>query len=56
MTFIVNDDGVVYQKGTSARRLEASPGEMKGYSPRFSGWEKVVDQQDEETAANQKTK
>jgi hypothetical protein len=54
MTFIVSDDGVVYQKDLGGTTSGAAM-EIKEYSPNPS-WQKVEDRQDEETADNQKTK
>ena len=54
MTFIVNQDGVVFQKdfGQKTGSLAKT---MKEYNPN-SSWQKAEQQQDEETADNQKTK
>jgi Protein of unknown function (DUF2950) len=53
MTFIVNEDGVVYQKDLGKRTEVLSKG-MKEYNP-DSSWQKAEEQQ-EQPAANQKTK
>jgi hypothetical protein len=53
MTFIVNEDGVVYQKDLG-NKTEALAKAMKEYDPN-SKWQKAEEQQ-EETAGNQKTK
>lgn len=54
MTFIVNDDGIVYQQDLGRTTGDVA-GKMKEYAPN-SKWEKAEDQQEEETADNQKTK
>ena len=51
MTFIVNEDGVVYQKDLG-KKTEVLAKAMKEYNPN-SSWQKVEEQQ-EETAAEQK--
>jgi len=53
MTFIVNEDGVVYQKDLG-RKTDVLAKAMTEYNPK-SGWEKSEDQQ-EEAAAEQQTK
>jgi hypothetical protein len=53
MTFIVNEDGVVYQRDLG-RKTDALAKAMKEYNP-DSNWQKAKEQQ-EETAGNQKTK
>jgi DUF2950 family protein len=53
MTFIVNEDGVVYQKDLG-RKTDALAEAMKEYNPN-SGWRKAEDQA-WETAAAQQTK
>ena len=53
MTFIVNQDGVVYQKDLG-KKTEALAVALVDYNPN-SGWQKA-DEQQEETADNQKTK
>ena len=53
MTFIVTEDGVVYQKDLG-RRTDAFAKAMKEYNP-DSSWQKAEEQQ-EETAGDQKTK
>jgi len=52
MTFIVNQDGVVYQKDLG-RKTEVLAKAMKEYNPNPS-WQKAEEQQD--TAGNEKTK
>jgi len=52
MTFIVNQDGVVYQKDLGQKTDELAK-DMKEYDP-DSGWQKAEEEQ-EETAADQKT-
>ena len=52
MTFIVNQDGVVYQKDLGQQTDELAK-DMKEYAP-DSGWQKAEEEQ-EETAADQKT-
>jgi len=52
MTFIVNEDGVVYQKDLGKKTEVLAKG-MKEYNP-DSSWQKTEEQ--EETAAEQKTK
>jgi hypothetical protein len=52
MTFIVNEDGVVFQKDLG-KKTETLAKEMKGYNP-DSSWQKAELQQ-EETAGDQKT-
>ncbi len=52
MTFIVNEDGVVYQKDLG-KKTDALAKNMKEYNPN-SGWQKAEEQQ-EETAGDQKT-
>ncbi len=53
MTFIVNEDGVEYQKDLG-RKTDILANAMKEYNPN-SGWQKAEDQQ-WETAAEGKTK
>jgi hypothetical protein len=53
MTFIVADDGVVYQKDLG-KKTEALAKAMKQYNP-DSKWQKAVEQQDQ-VAGDQKTK
>ena len=53
MTFIVNEDGVVYEKDLG-RKTDILANAMKEYNPN-SGWQKAEDQQ-WETAAEGKTK
>jgi len=53
MTFIVTDDGVVYQKDLG-KKTEALAKAMKEYNP-DSKWQKAVEQQDQ-VAGDQKTK
>jgi hypothetical protein len=53
MTFIVNEDGVVYQKDLG-EKTDALAKAMKEYNP-DSSWQKAEEEQ-EETAAEQKTK
>ena len=53
MTFIVNEDGVVYQKDLG-KKTDALAKAMKEYNPN-SSWQKAEEQQ-EETAGDQKTK
>ena len=53
MTFIVNQDGVVYQKDLG-KKTEALAKAMKEYDPN-SKWQKAEEQQ-EEIAGEQKTK
>jgi hypothetical protein len=53
MTFIVNEDGVVYQKDLGKKTEVLAKG-MKEYNP-DSSWQKVEEQQ-EQPAAEQKTK
>ncbi len=53
MTFIVNEDGVVYQKDLG-RKTDVLAKAMKEYNPN-SSWQKAEDQQ-EETAGEQKAK
>src|SRR5208282_2259550 len=53
MTFIVNEDGVVYQKDLG-KKTDALAKTMKEYNPN-SSWQKAEEQQ-EETADEQKTK
>jgi hypothetical protein len=53
MTFIVNQDGVVYQKDLG-KKTDALAKAMKEYNPN-SSWQKAEEQQ-EETAGDQKTK
>jgi hypothetical protein len=53
MTFIVNEDGVVYQKDLG-RKTDVLAKAMKEYN-RDSSWQKPEDQQ-EEAADEQKTK
>ena len=53
-TFIVNQDGVVFQRDLGPN-TEGLAKTMKEYNPN-SSWEKAEDQQEAETADNQKTK
>ncbi len=53
MTFIVGEDGVVYQKDLS-KKTEAIAKAMKEYNPK-SGWQKA-DEQQSESVGSQKTK
>ena len=53
MTFIVNEDGIVYQKDLG-KKTEVLAKAMKEYNPN-SSWQKAEEEQ-EETAAEQKTK
>jgi hypothetical protein len=53
MTFIVNEDGVVYEKDLG-KKTDVVASSMKEYNP-SSGWEKTEDQQ-EEAAAEQNAK
>jgi hypothetical protein len=53
MTFIVTDDGVVYQKDLG-KKTDALAKAMKEYNP-DSKWQKAVEQPNE-TASDQKTK
>jgi hypothetical protein len=53
MTFIVNEDGVVYQKDLG-KRTDALAKALTEYNPN-STWRKAEDQQ-EETAGEQKTR
>jgi hypothetical protein len=53
MTFIVNEDGVVYQKDLG-KKTEALAKSLKEYNTN-SSWQKAEEQQ-EETAGGQKTK
>jgi hypothetical protein len=53
MTFIINEDGVVYQKDLG-QKTEALAKAMKEYNPNPS-WQKAEEEQ-EETAGDQKTK
>jgi hypothetical protein len=53
MTFIVNDDGVVYEKDLG-KKTDVVVKNMKDYNPN-SSWQKADDQQ-EETASDQKAK
>jgi hypothetical protein len=53
MTFIVNEDGVVYQKDLG-EKTDVLAKAMKEYNP-DSSWQKAEEEQ-EETAAEQKTK
>jgi hypothetical protein len=53
MTFIVNEDGVVYQKDLG-KKTDVLAKAMKEYNPN-SSWQKAEEQQ-EETAGEQKTK
>jgi hypothetical protein len=53
MTFIVSEDGVVYQKDLG-KKTEALAKAMKEYNPN-SSWQKAEEQQDE-TSGEQKTK
>ena len=52
MTFIVNEDGVVYQKDLG-KKTDALAKDMKEYNPN-SSWQKAEEEQ-EETAGDQKT-
>lgn len=53
MTFIVGQDGVVYQKDLGPK-TEAMAKAMKEYNPN-SSWQKA-EEQSEETASDQKTR
>ena len=53
MTFIVNEDGVVYQRDLG-KKTDALAKAMKDYNPN-STWRKS-EEQPEETAGEQKTK
>jgi hypothetical protein len=53
MTFIVNDDGVVYEKDLG-RKTDVVAKKMKEYNSN-SSWQKPEEQQ-EETASDQKAK
>jgi hypothetical protein len=53
MTFIVNEDGVVYQKDLG-KKTDTLAKDMKEYNPN-SSWQKSEEQQ-EESAGDQKTK
>jgi len=53
MTFIVNEDGVVFEKDLG-KKTEVLAKAMKEYNP-YSGWQKS-EEQAEETAEVQKTK
>jgi hypothetical protein len=53
MTFIVNEDGIVYQKDLG-KKTDVLAKAMKEYNP-DSGWQKAEEEQ-EETAVEQKTK
>ena len=53
MTFIVNEDGVVYEKDLG-RKTDILAKAMKEYNPN-SGWQKAEEQQ-EETASEPNTK
>jgi hypothetical protein len=53
MTFIVNEDGVVYQKDLG-KKTDVLAKAMKEYNP-DSSWQKAEEQPDE-TAGEQKTK
>jgi hypothetical protein len=53
MTFIVNQDGIVYQKDLG-KKTEVLAKTLKEYNPN-SSWQKAEEEQ-EETAAEQKTK
>ena len=52
MTFIVNEDGVVYQKDLG-KKTDTLAKSMKEYKP-DSSWQKA-EEQEEETAGDQKT-
>jgi hypothetical protein len=52
MTFIVNEDGIVYQKDLG-KKTEVLAKALKEYNPNPS-WQKAEEEQ-EETAAEQKT-
>jgi hypothetical protein len=54
MTFIVNEDGVVYQKDLGKKTEVLAKG-MKEYNPN-SSWQTAEEQQQEESPAEQKTK
>jgi hypothetical protein len=54
MTFIVSEDGVVYQKDLG-KKTDVLAKAMKEYGPN-SSWQKAEEQQEEETADEQKTK
>jgi len=53
MTFIVNEEGVVYQKDLG-KNTDALAIAMKEYKPN-SSWQKAEEQQEEESAGDQKT-
>src|SRR5271157_3346766 len=53
MTFIVNENGVVYQKDLG-KQTDALAKEMKEYNPN-SSWQKTEEQPEEETSGDQKT-
>jgi hypothetical protein len=53
MTFIVNQDGVVYQKDLGQKTSVLAKA-MKEYNPN-SSWQKAEEQQQDETASDQKT-
>ncbi len=53
MTFLVSQDGIVYQKDLG-KKTDALAGAMKEYNPN-SSWQKVEEQQ-EESAGGQMTK
>jgi hypothetical protein len=53
MTFVVNEDGVVYEKDLG-KKTDAVARSMKEYNPN-SGWQQAEEQQ-EETASDQKAK
>jgi hypothetical protein len=53
MTFLVSEEGVVYQKDLG-KKTEGLAKAMKEYSPN-SSWQKAEEQQ-QETAGEQKTK
>ena len=53
MTFIVNEDGVVYQKDLG-KKTDVLAKAMKEYNPN-SSWQKAEEQQ-QETAVEQKTR
>jgi hypothetical protein len=53
MTFIVNEDGIVYEKDLG-KKTDAVARSMKEYNPN-SGWQQAEEQQ-EETASDQKAK
>ena len=54
MTFVVNQDGVVYEKDLG-KKTDVRAQVMKEYNP-DSSWQKAEELQEEETAGDQKTK